>query len=141
MLTNLYNPLLPLIRYEVSDELTVLDGVCGCGSHMTRIADPQGRADDVFHFGDNIVVHPHVLRSGLSLPGITEYQVRQTNRGVHVRLVAADIDTSALEREIGRKLASLGLPQPTATVELVPAIDRLPSGKLQRFVPRPGAPT
>lgn len=141
LLTNLYNRVLPLIRYEVTDELTVLDGACGCGSPMTRIADPQGRADDAFHFGDNVVVHPHVLRSVLGVFGITEYQVRQTDRGVHVGVVAADIDTSALEREIGHKLASLGLPQPTVTVELVPAIDRLPSGKLQRFVPRPGAPT
>jgi phenylacetate-coenzyme A ligase PaaK-like adenylate-forming protein len=141
LLTNLYNPLLPLIRYEVSDELTVLDGACGCGSPMTRIADPQGRADDVFHFGDDIVVHPHLLRSALGPSGITEYQVRQTERGVRVQLVAADIDTSALEREIEHKLASLGLPQPTVTVELVPTIERLPSGKLQRFVPRPGGPT
>lgn len=140
LLTNLYNPLLPLIRYEVSDELTVLDEACRCGSPMTRIADPQGRADDVFRFGTDIVVHPHVLRTALSIPGLTEYQIRQTDGGVHVRLVAADMDTSALEHRIEQKLASLGLPQPTVTVELVPAIDRLPSGKLQRFVPRQHAP-
>lgn len=136
LLTNLYNPLLPLIRYDVSDELTVLDEACRCGSPMTRIADPQGRADDVFHFGPDIVVHPHLLRSALSTSGLTEYQIRQTDRGVNVRLVAADVDTSALKHKIEQKLASLGLPEPTVTVELVLSIDRLPSGKLQRFVPR-----
>lgn len=139
LITNLYNPLLPLIRYEVSDELTVLDGICGCGSAMTRIADPLGRVDDVFYFGQSIVVHPHVFRSVLGRTEITEYQVRQTDRGAHIRLVATEVEPSVLEHEIAQKLASLGLPEPTVTVELVSAIERLTSGKLQRFVPCRGA--
>jgi len=138
LITNLYNPLLPLIRYEVSDELTVVDGSCACGSAMTRIADPLGRIDDVFSYGDAIVVHPHVFRSVLGRPGITEYQVRQTDRGAHIRVVATAIDSSVLEQEVGQKLGALGLPEPTVTVELVSAIERLTTGKLQRFLPRRG---
>lgn len=141
LITNLYNPLLPLIRYEVSDELTLLDGVCGCGSAMTRIADPLGRADDVFSFGHSVVVHPHLFRSVLGRSSIAEYQVRQTDRGAHIRVVSTQIEPSVLEREVEQKLAALGVPAPSVVVEVVSVIERLPSGKLQRFVPRRGATT
>lgn len=136
LITNLYNPLLPLIRYEVSDELAVLDGICGCGSAMTRIADPLGRTDDVFSFGDGVVVHPHVFRSLLGRPGITDYQVRQTERGAHIRLVSTEIDGAGLAHDVEQKLRAVGLREPAVTVELVSAIERLISGKLQRFAPR-----
>ena len=141
LITNLYNPLLPLIRYEVSDELAVLAGICGCGSAMTRIADPLGRSDEVFYFGDSIVVHPHVFRSVLGRHGVTEYQVRQTERGAHIRVVPTDIAPSIIEDQLEQELRALGLTEPTVTVELVSAIERLASGKLPRFVPRRGATT
>src|SRR5580692_1158241 len=57
-LTNLYNPVLPLIRYEITDEVTVLPGPCPCGSAHRRITDVQGRLDDVFTYQDRRV-HPH----------------------------------------------------------------------------------
>jgi phenylacetate-coenzyme A ligase PaaK-like adenylate-forming protein len=141
LITNLYNPLLPLIRYEVSDELTVLNEACRCGSAMTRIADPLGRADDAFAFDGNTVVHAHVFRSVLARPDITEYQVRQTDRGAHVRIVTTEVDQSALQHELEDKLARLGLAEPSVIVEVVAAIERLPTGKLQRFVPRRPATT
>jgi phenylacetate-CoA ligase len=83
-LTNLYNPVLPLIRYELTDEVTVLDEHCPCGCAMRLIADPQGRLDDVFLY-DGIRVHPHVFRSVLARrPEVLEYQVRQTATGAAV---------------------------------------------------------
>ena len=135
LVTNLYNPLLPLIRYHVSDEIKILSGNCGCGSAMARIADPLGRRDDLFHYGST-VAHPHLFRSVLGRPDITEYQVAQTERGAHIRVVATAIEAPILEREVEQKLMALGLPDPDVTVEVVPAVVRLPSGKLQRFVPR-----
>ncbi len=49
-LTNLYNPVLLLIRFEITDEVTLLPGPCPCGSAHRRIADVQGRLDDVFTY-------------------------------------------------------------------------------------------
>jgi phenylacetate-CoA ligase len=40
--TNLVNPLMPLIRYEISDEVTLVDEPCECGSVHQRIADIEG---------------------------------------------------------------------------------------------------
>jgi phenylacetate-CoA ligase len=38
-LTNLFNTAMPLIRYEITDEVTVLAEPCPCGSAFARVAD------------------------------------------------------------------------------------------------------
>ena len=63
-LTNLFNRVLPLIRYEITDEVTILTEPCPCGSAHRCVADIQGRLDDVFVY-DGRRVHPHVFRSAL----------------------------------------------------------------------------
>jgi phenylacetate-CoA ligase len=74
--TNLYNHALPLIRFEITDEVTVLGGTCLCGSQFRRIADPQGRLDDTFVYIGGVRVHPHLFRSVLGEQRhIVEYQV------------------------------------------------------------------
>src|ERR1700748_689254 len=79
-LTNLFNPVLPLIRYEITDEVTILTEPCPCGSAHRCVAEIQGRLDDVFVY-DGRRVHPHVFRSALGRrAGVVEYQVRQTPR-------------------------------------------------------------
>src|SRR5262249_2790241 len=143
--TNLYNHALPLIRFEVTDEVTVLDGTCPCGSAFRRIADPQGRLDDTFVYRGGVSVHPHVFRSSLGEHRqIIEYQVRQTERGADVRVVAdAEIDAAVVRAKIEGALGALGLDQPEVTRTRVATLDRQASGKLKRFVPlsgwRPGA--
>ena len=62
-LTNLVNPLLPLIRYEITDEVTLLDDPCVCGSAHRRIADIEGRCDDVFVYAGERTVQPYVFKS------------------------------------------------------------------------------
>ena len=47
-LTNLFNRALPLIRYEITDEVTIMSEPCPCGSAHRCVADIQGRLDDVF---------------------------------------------------------------------------------------------
>ena len=80
LVTNLYNHTQPLIRFEVTDQVTLIDGTCPCGSSMGRIEDPQGRLDDTFVYEDGLSVHPHLFRSALGQhPAIIEYQVRQTH--------------------------------------------------------------
>src|SRR5262245_7822291 len=135
--TNLYNHALPLIRFEVTDEVTVLGGPCPCGSAFRRIADPQGRLDDTFVYPGGVSVHPHVFRSSLGQHRqIVEYQVRQTERGADIGVVAdAEIDTATVGLKIAEALASLGIDQPDVILTRVATLDRQVSGKLKRFVP------
>ncbi len=138
-LTNLFNQAMPLIRYEVTDQLTFLDEGCPCGSVFQRIADPHGRLDDTFDYG-GVTVHPHVFRAALSHHRqIVEYQVQQTRRGASIAICCmAPVDLPLLEDEIAAGLARLGLAAPDVTVTPVEGIERhAMSGKLKRFVPLP----
>ena len=137
LLTVLYNPLMPLIRYELTDEVVVLDEPCPCGSAHRRVADVQGRFDDLFVYG-RVEVHPHVLRSVLgAVPEILEYQVQQSVAGVDVAIRSAGpVDTVGLEARLAEALRGVGLPDATAVVTVVESLERhRGTGKLRRFVP------
>jgi phenylacetate-CoA ligase len=135
-LTNLYNHTLPLIRYEVTDEVTPLSGSCPCGSAHRLIADPQGRLDDVFHYG-SLVVHPLVFRSPLGLcADIVEYQVRQTARGADITVrCLGQSHLMAVADEIRNKLITAGLDDPEVTIKVLDQLPRQDTGKLKRFIP------
>jgi phenylacetate-CoA ligase len=136
-LTNLYNPVLPLIRFEITDEVTVLPGPCLCGSAHRRIADVQGRLDDVFTY-QGLRVHPHLFRTALSREaGIVEYQVRQTPAGAAIAVrCSAPVGLDGLRDRVAVSLAGAGLERPQVTVEIVDRFER-PGGpaKLKRFIP------
>ncbi|HZQ76098.1 MAG TPA: hypothetical protein VFE55_02130 [Acidimicrobiia bacterium] len=136
-MTNLYNHALPLIRYEITDELTALDEPCPCGSAFRRVGDPHGRLDDTFRYDGGLFVHPHVFRSPLGrFRSVVEYQVRQTARGAAIALRVTDVvDKEALAAEIAGGLAHLGLAEPQVTVTIVDQLERQYSGKLKRFIP------
>ena len=115
----------------------MLDAPCACGSEHRRIADIQGRSDEVFVYPGDLAIHPHVFRSALARESaVTEYQVRQTAAGAQLLLQASEsFDAQSLERQLAAKLARLGCSRPTITTTLVEQIPRLSTGKLKRFVP------
>ena len=131
-LTNLFNPLLPLIRYEITDQVKFLDDPCPCGSAHRRIADIQGRLDDVFCYPGGIFVHPHLFRSSLGRNArVNEYQVRQTLSGADVLLrTDGPVDVASLTRAL-----SVGCHNPLVTARIVEHIPRIGAEKLKRFVP------
>lgn len=133
LLTVLYNHALPLIRYEVSDEVTVLEHACTCGSAHTLVEDVQGRRDDSFRY-DGVVVHPHVFRSILGRArGIVEYRAIQTERGARVE-IRGEADHDALRGQLTGALTALGLGRPEVSIATAGAFERQPTGKIKRFI-------
>lgn len=133
LLTVLYNHALPLIRYELSDEVTVLEQECPCGSRHTLIEDVQGRRDDSFSY-DGVVVHPHVFRSILGRArGIIEYRVIQTERGARIE-IRGDADHLELRSQLTGALTSLGVEDPDISIATASAFERQPTGKIKRFI-------
>ena len=106
---------------------------------MRLLEDPQGRLDDIFVNENARHVHPHRFRSALGQQrAVIEYQVRQTPRGAAIAIVtSATIDLRPLHRKIVDALETLGLSEPSLTIEIVVAIPRQASGKLKRFIPNP----
>lgn len=137
--TGLWRYSQPLIRYEITDEIVLLDDRCACGSSFQRISAIQGRADDVFIYGDGVVVHPHVFREPLGHASeIIEYRVRQTSTGAELEVVASrDLaDRSGLTLCIESNLARLGVASPRVVVRRVDHLERVGvAGKLKRFLP------
>jgi phenylacetate-coenzyme A ligase PaaK-like adenylate-forming protein len=137
-LTNLYNLGMPLIRYELTDEVTVLDEPCPCGVTLMRIDDIQGRLDDCFTYPGGPTIHPFTFRSPLGRErNIVEYQVCQTARGAAVRVrCQGPVDTTRIAETIRGALADAGLSGADVSVTLVDTLDRhSTTGKFRRFVP------
>jgi phenylacetate-coenzyme A ligase PaaK-like adenylate-forming protein len=135
LVTNLFNPTLPLIRYELTDEAVLIEEPCPCGSAYRRVDDIAGRADDLFAY-PAAPVHPHVVRSVLGRHReVAEYQVHQTADGIEL-LVTSDVDHAALVDQLASALARAGLPEPVVSIRRVDRLVRHErTGKLARFVP------
>jgi phenylacetate-CoA ligase len=137
LVTNVINHVLPLIRYELTDEITMLDELNPGPWTARRIADIEGRSDDIFAY-DRIEVHPYVFRSAIGRRrNVLQYQVRQTPTGADITLrTATPIDTNALARELVAALAALGLQTPDVQVSILETIPRPGNaGKVRAFVP------
>lgn len=136
--TSLVNEAMPLIRIEVTDEVTVRAEPCECGSAFPCLEDVQGRTDDTFRYGA-VAVHPMAFRTPLGhCAQITEYQVRQSSHGAEIDLrCTGPVDCSELSREIAENLRALGVADPLVRVRVVDAIERGTMGKLKRFVALP----
>jgi phenylacetate-coenzyme A ligase PaaK-like adenylate-forming protein len=136
-LTSLINTTLPVIRYEMSDRIQLIDEPCPCGSTLPKIADLQERIDELFHYRGDTHVHMHLMRSALSHePNMIDYQILQTEDGVRVLLKAkGPIDCRAVRRRITAALADAGVARPRVEVEVGARLWRLATGKLKRYVP------
>ncbi|MGQ0465677.1 MAG: phenylacetate--CoA ligase family protein [Sporichthyaceae bacterium] len=135
LLTNLYNHALPLIRYELTDQVRILPDPCACGSAHRVVDDLQGRLDEHFEYGA-VSVHPHAIRSEIGRRAqVTEYQVQQTSDGIEVLLPSVEgLDVASLTEDLQLALRKAGLSDPQVTVSVVEALSRGLTGKLLRFV-------
>jgi phenylacetate-coenzyme A ligase PaaK-like adenylate-forming protein len=134
LITNLHNLTQPLIRYELNDRFIGHPSPPGSGY---RRAEVDGRADEMFRYGP-VEVHPHVVRSVMVMaPEIVDYEVRQTERGVAVLVVAAGaVHRGALADALEDGLRRAGVPGPQASVRTVSGIERhAETGKARRFIP------
>jgi phenylacetate-coenzyme A ligase PaaK-like adenylate-forming protein len=134
--TNLYNFTLPIIRLEITDQITLLEHPCACGSAHRRVAEVLGRNDDVFAYGAT-KLHPIAVRTPLGRRSeIREYQVRQTPRGLHVLAIADDtLNVEALASDLRDALRRAGLREPSVEIETVADLPHTITGKVTRFVP------
>jgi len=136
--TNLINRVLPLFRYEISDQLTMLPPAEACPWRGARISAIHGRLDDVFVYAGDRRVHPHAFRSVFTRYGeISEYQVRQNEWGASITAVMdSDANLAAIESDLVTALTEAGLTEPMVDVERTERITRhAESQKLKRFVP------
>jgi len=135
LLTNLVNRVQPLVRYELSDSVTLAGGPNPLGLPYARIAAVDGRSDDVITLaaagGGRVAVLPFRLQAPFSeLLEVRQYQVVHDLAGLRVAVVLRDrapADTPARVRAaLVRELRDAGAVPPPIEVTPVPEIERDP---------------
>jgi len=130
LVTNLWNRVQPIVRFEVSDLMTLSQAPCACGSTLQRITALDGRSDDMLELpglAGSVVLHPMHLRSALAGDrAVLQYQVVHERAHLDVCVVlAADAPTTtvgSLQRRLEAALRKHG-----ARVDLtVRAVDAIP---------------
>ncbi|MEM8680251.1 MAG: hypothetical protein AAGF97_12960 [Planctomycetota bacterium] len=142
LVTRLFGPVMPLIRYELTDTVVLDSGENLDAPGMRRIVEIKGRADGGFVYAGDVRIHPMVFRGVLGQePKIIEYQVQQTADGAVIRTVAyGEYSTTRIEQALTRQLQDAGLPHPRVCIEKLDHIPRhAETNKLRRFVPMPPA--
>jgi phenylacetate-CoA ligase len=129
------DPAQPLIRYEISDAVTLAPGPNPTGRPWRCLASVEGRSAEVLHLsapgGGEVAVHPSALGVAFAgLPDVRQYQVLHDRHGLHVRVVlapGAPVDTSArLRRSLAASLQAAGALPPPVDVQPVAALQREP---------------
>jgi phenylacetate-coenzyme A ligase PaaK-like adenylate-forming protein len=137
LITNLYNRVQPLIRYQLSDSFTRQPDATSDGHMRVTV---EGRSDEMLHYA-GVDLHPLVLRSVLlEVAEISDYQIRQTARGVDVTVQTDhQIDLDGLRLRLRQAMETAGLRQPEVRLAAVSGLERhAETGKLCRVVPLTG---
>jgi phenylacetate-CoA ligase len=151
LMTNLYNRIQPLIRYEIGDRVTISPSACPCGSPFPLIAPVMSRSDDRFWIEQNgsyrEIPYFLFLAALHHCTDMAEHQVLQTARNQFVVRVAPQpgkiLSRERLDRYIGESVAAEGLDGILKwTVDIVPEIGpNAHTGKMHRVVSLVGAPS
>ncbi len=110
LLTHLFNYLMPIVRYEMSDSVTWDDSACPCGSPLAHMRI-EGRTNHTLvlpgrNGGNARLVPLPILVSFLDVPHLRTYQVVQTGpEAIEVRYVPeAGASIAKVEADIDRVL-------------------------------------
>ena len=139
LVTNLFNRVQPLIRFEVSDLVTLDPEPCPCGRNVARVRSLEGRAEEVLQVA-GVTVHPMQFALVTADPDVREFQVVQDGDSLRLRVAlrnGAGEAPARLRERVCTRLHDLGVARPAVEVETVDALERSPGGKLQMIVPRP----
>jgi phenylacetate-CoA ligase len=134
LVTNLFNYTQPLIRYELSDMLTMAPEPCPCGRSLALVSAIEGRNDDMLFLrapdGRNVPVHPIHVRSPLGARSdVRQYQILHDEHGLHVLVVLAqgalaEECTAGVAHSLRESLSKVPVQPPAIEVRVVDSIPR-----------------
>jgi len=146
LITTLTNAVLPLIRYEHTDIVTLAEDPCACGRPYARIVAIEGRREEVLRLprrgGGRVDVHAFRLLSPLiKMPGIRQYQLLFGADGLTIKVAVRDGESrdgiqAAVERSIRGALMEFDAAETAVAVEIVQTIERSGTGSKIKLVER-----
>jgi phenylacetate-coenzyme A ligase PaaK-like adenylate-forming protein len=141
LVTNLYNHVQPIIRYEVDDRVTMAAAPCACGSLLPHIEKVGGRTKDLLWIdvGGKVREMPYytILVALHGVLDLAEHQVVQTGLNRFVLRAAPGqgkhLSAEWIRQRVLESVKREGLEGAfDLAVEIVPEIPRGPSGKIAR---------
>ncbi|MFI4984945.1 MAG: phenylacetate--CoA ligase family protein [Solirubrobacterales bacterium] len=134
LLTSFIKRTQPLLRYEISDMVTLTTAPCPCGRPLARMASLEGRSDDILRMtgtdGRAVAVHPHVLKSPMAAFGeLRQYKIIHGDEGLHVLVVlrdaaSADEVSRRIDTTMRSELLAAGVADPGLDVSIVAELPR-----------------
>lgn len=131
LVTVLASHTLPLIRYEMTDRVTLATEPCPDGLPFRLLASIEGRTDDILTLpaaaGGTIRVHPVVFHHVLDLLDAAGWQVRQGEHDLTVLIAAAgpNFHPTVTADAVRAALTTAGVQPPAITIRQV---DTIPAG-------------
>jgi phenylacetate-coenzyme A ligase PaaK-like adenylate-forming protein len=135
LVTVLFSRTQPLIRYEMSDCVSLSTERCSCGLPFRLLSAIEGRAEDSLvlpkRTGGDVVIHPNVFHRLLEPLPVKEWQVIQEAEGLRILLArpAGPVDTNRLAASMALALQDAGAEPQPVQVEIVDAVPRTKLGK------------
>lgn len=133
LVTVLFSRTLPLIRYELTDRVTLSSAPCPCGKPFRTLDAVEGRLEDMLQLpglNGDVTVHPNVFHDVLDGLMVNGWQVVQEPDGLHLLLAGAtDVDLAALTTRLGDRLRHAGVQHTRIRVQLVATIPKTLLGK------------
>jgi len=150
LLTNLFNFVQPIIRYEIEDVIGYANQSCECGIPLPTLLPVQGRTSDFVYFrksqGGYEKFHPYFLIVPLFyLNDLRQYQIVQTERNELTFYYVPQKNSAAIEKEVTHilkeALARAGLERHVnLKFKLVDSIARDKQSKKYKMIKSLGAP-
>jgi phenylacetate-CoA ligase len=146
LVTVLFSRTQPLIRYEMSDRVSLSTEPCGCGLAYDLLETIEGRAEDILEMpaaaGGTVTIHPNLFHLVLEPLPIREWRIVQQANGVRVSLAgASNVDKQAVEGKLGRALEEAGALSPRVEIEELSEVGRTAVGKAPLIKRLPNNPT
>ncbi|HSO14625.1 MAG TPA: phenylacetate--CoA ligase family protein, partial [Arthrobacter sp.] len=132
--TVLFSRTLPLIRYEMSDTVTLGGRGCPCGRAFTILEDIEGRIEDILQLpgkAGKVNFHPIVFHHILDEAAAAGWQVIQEPSGLRVLLagLAPGFSTEGVRAAVAGALKEAGVAETQIEVHVVERVERTALGK------------
>jgi phenylacetate-CoA ligase len=131
LVTTLLNRAQPLIRYELTDQVTRATGANPAGRPYACLERIEGREADTIRLmgrnGGEVSVLPYRLGEPFArMPAVRQFQIVWDGAGMEVRVVAPRDVVARVRTEVADALAAAGAVPPRIEVRLVDALEREP---------------
>jgi phenylacetate-CoA ligase len=133
LVTNLYNYTQPLIRYEVSDMVTLAPDTCPCGIPFTLITCIAGRQEDALYMtgkdGKSVALHAGLFRGTVGdVPGVKQFEILWRPDALNIKVVLrpgaiAEAVAHRIQREIRMRLESNHVLSAVINVDIVDKVE------------------